>query len=139
MDDQLPGKIAELFRERLHVEVASPDADLIESGLLDSLTLVGLLFQIEQEYKVTLSIEELDMNSFRTVRSIARLLAGQGVAAEPVPSPAVSTLAVSTGVVSGDEDSTAGVSAPEVSTVHGFRGGHTLVTGDSGATNTAPG
>jgi len=67
-------RIAALFRERLHIEVPSPDTDLIESGLLDSMQLVELLLGIEEQFGVRVSIEELDLDDLRTLARIARLV-----------------------------------------------------------------
>jgi acyl carrier protein len=58
----------------LNVERPSPDTDLITGGLLDSLALVTLLFEIEQEFAVQLSLESLDIEALRDVRRIAVLI-----------------------------------------------------------------
>ena len=49
----------------------SPDTDLIEGGLLDSLALVELLFALEHEFAVTIALDKLDIDEFRSIRSIA--------------------------------------------------------------------
>jgi acyl carrier protein len=67
-------RVQRLFVETLNVEVPSPDTDLIEGGLLDSLALVELLFALEREFAVTIPLENLDIDSFRSIRSIAELL-----------------------------------------------------------------
>jgi acyl carrier protein len=67
-------RVQRLFVETLNVEVPSPDTDLIEGGLLDSLALVELLFTLEREFAVTIPLENLDIDSFRSIRSIAELL-----------------------------------------------------------------
>jgi acyl carrier protein len=64
-------RVQRLFVETLNVEVPSPDTDLIEGGLLDSLALVELLFALEREFAVTIALENLDIDSFRSIRSIA--------------------------------------------------------------------
>lgn len=75
--DELSARLRELFLERLRIEVPSTDADLIDQGLLDSLSLVELLVQLEQEFQVTVSLEELEIDDFRSVRSISRLVAAR--------------------------------------------------------------
>jgi acyl carrier protein len=67
-------RVQRLFVETLNVEVPSPDTDLIDGGLLDSLALVELLFALEREFAVTIPLENLDIDSFRSIRSIAELL-----------------------------------------------------------------
>lgn len=70
----LRDRIAKLFVEKLNIEVASPDADLMESGVLDSLTLVELLAALEQEMGIKISLETLDLENFRSVARIAEFL-----------------------------------------------------------------
>ena len=66
--------IHELFSEKLNIEVPSPDTDLIESGLLDSLRLVELLLEIEASLGFRLVLEKIDLDDLRSVKRIARLL-----------------------------------------------------------------
>jgi D-alanine--poly(phosphoribitol) ligase subunit 2 len=74
----LEGEVRRLFREVLALDVPSADTDLIESGLLDSLALVEMLFELEQRFGVELALEELDVDSFRTTGRIADLVAKAG-------------------------------------------------------------
>ena len=69
-------RISRLIRDVLGVEVPSPDTDLIESGLLDSLALVSLLAEIEREFEFELPLDTLDVEDFRTVSSAARYVEG---------------------------------------------------------------
>jgi len=78
--DAVEAGIREILRETASVEVPSADFDLLESGVLDSLTFVDLVFQIEQRFGVTLDIETLDLESLRTVASLG---AAVRAAAEP--------------------------------------------------------
>lgn len=64
-------RVQRLFVEALNIQVPSPDTDLIDGGLLDSLALVELLFAMEREFNVTIPLEELDIDAFRSVNSIA--------------------------------------------------------------------
>ncbi len=66
-----------LFLERFHIEVPSPDTDLLESGMLDSLQLVELLLLIEQQFDVRIRIEDIELDDLRTLARLARLLAAQ--------------------------------------------------------------
>jgi len=56
------------------IEVPSPEADLVATGLLDSLALVELLAHLEQSYETRISLEDLDLDNFRYVARIARFL-----------------------------------------------------------------
>jgi acyl carrier protein len=67
-------RLARLFEETLNMPAPAPDEDIIETGLLDSLGLVTLLFEIEQEYGLQIPLESLDIDDFRSLGGIARLL-----------------------------------------------------------------
>jgi len=73
---QLTKDITGLITEKLLVEVESPEQDLLTSGILDSLTLVQLLLDLEQRFSVTIPLEDLEIDDFRSVSSIARLIQG---------------------------------------------------------------
>lgn len=75
--DALTDRVQQLFREALTMEVPSADTDLIETGRLDSLGLVELLFALEQHFEVDLSLGELDVENFRTLRRISDFVAAQ--------------------------------------------------------------
>jgi acyl carrier protein len=64
-------EIVAIFREVLGIELPSNDVDVIDSGLLDSLSLVTLLFEIEQRTGIEVPFETLDLEDLRTVDSMA--------------------------------------------------------------------
>jgi D-alanine--poly(phosphoribitol) ligase subunit 2 len=61
-----------VFEDALHVAAPAPDVDIIEAGLIDSLALVTLLFELEVEFDVQLPLEALGVDDFRTIANIAR-------------------------------------------------------------------
>ena len=63
-------RVAALIRDAVGIEVPAGDTDLFESGLLDSLTLVSLLTEIEQAFGFELPLEDLDLDEFRSVNRI---------------------------------------------------------------------
>ena len=69
--------LEEIFRGKLRIVVQSPDAELIESGLLDSLGLVELLLELERRFGVTFEVDDLDMENFRTLDRIAAFVTGR--------------------------------------------------------------
>jgi D-alanine--poly(phosphoribitol) ligase subunit 2 len=75
--DGVAGRVARLFPERLDVEVPSPDTDLFETGALDSLRFVELLAALEETFGVRVTVEELEIDDFRTVSRIAHFLAAK--------------------------------------------------------------
>jgi acyl carrier protein len=69
-------RVQRLFVEALNKEAPAVQTDLIEGGLLDSLALVELIFAIEREFGVTIPLEDLEIDSFRSVASIAGFVDG---------------------------------------------------------------
>ena len=67
-------QVIELLATHLYLEVPSTETDLLGSGLLDSLGLVELLALLEQQFDVEISLDELELDHFRTVRSIAAFI-----------------------------------------------------------------
>src|SRR5947209_12285439 len=68
-------RIAALFADRLNVQVPSLETDLIETGLVDSLTFVEFLAHLEQDFGIHVSLEDLEIDHFRTITSIAAFVA----------------------------------------------------------------
>ncbi len=73
----LESQIADLFAERLEVDVPSPDLDLFEAGVVDSLMFVKLLAGLEERFGFQLTFAELEIDDFRTLRHIARFVAAK--------------------------------------------------------------
>ena len=74
MRDRIVHDLGRLFAGRLHIEIPSPETDLIETGLLDSLRLVELLLYIESDLGWRLPIEDIDLDDLRSVQRIAALI-----------------------------------------------------------------
>ena len=68
-------RVQRLFLDALNIQVPSEETDLIEAGYIDSLALVELLFAIEREFSVTVPLDDLDIDSFRTLDRISELVA----------------------------------------------------------------
>jgi len=75
-------RLRAVFVESFHIEVPSPDTDLLETGVLDSFQFVELLFQLEQRFGLRIKIDDIDLDDLRTLARIARLVAAKGGAAE---------------------------------------------------------
>ncbi len=69
--------VARLFVEQLHVDLdgTSFDTDLLKTGILDSLQFVELLMRLEKEFGVTVSIDDLEIDHFRSIDAIAAFIA----------------------------------------------------------------
>ena len=67
----LHAQLREFFSEKLSVEISSVDADLIQTGILDSLALVELLAYIEKEFGTEISLDDLEIEDFHSIVKIA--------------------------------------------------------------------
>jgi len=54
--------------------VESPDCDLIDTGVLDSTTLIEVVLALEERFGHALPIEEIDIEDLRTAGAIAALI-----------------------------------------------------------------
>jgi acyl carrier protein len=70
-DVDLAKTICRLFADELAIEIPETDTDLVQCGLLDSLTLVDLLVHLERSFGFTVVMDELDLEDFRSVDRIA--------------------------------------------------------------------
>jgi acyl carrier protein len=66
--------IRSVLRDHLNVLVDSPDADLLESGLVDSIGLVELTLQLEDRFGIGLPMESLELDDLRSINTIADLI-----------------------------------------------------------------
>lgn len=71
---ELTVSIRTLVSDVVDLDDESQYDDLIASGRLDSLRLIELIVVIEQELGVSISLDTLDIESFRSVDSIAQLV-----------------------------------------------------------------
>ncbi len=78
-DREALSRISDLIRDRLSVEVPTPDTDLIESGLLDSLALVTLITALEEAFACELPLDDFDLERFRSIERIGEFLHSTGL------------------------------------------------------------
>lgn len=67
-------EIQSLIEDTFAVRVESADQDLFDSGVVDSMILVQLILRIEERFGLDLVMQDLDLNSFATVTTIAEFL-----------------------------------------------------------------
>jgi acyl carrier protein len=71
-------RVNRLLREDLLVTPPSPDADLLTTGLIDSVALVELCVALERVFQVRVGLEDLDPEHFRSVNRIASFVCNLG-------------------------------------------------------------
>ena len=81
--NKLRERIAGVFSAALHMDVPAFDTDLFDTGVLDSLAFVELLLQLEREFGVTTSVDDLEIENFRSIDSIADFVATRAGEAAP--------------------------------------------------------
>lgn len=70
----LVSELNALFLNKLNVRVLTPDTNLLESGLLDSMQIVELRMQIEQQFGLHIDLKGIDFDDFCSFARIARLI-----------------------------------------------------------------
>jgi len=73
----LPERIRELFLTKLQIEPPADGVDMIEAGILDSLNVVALLLHGEQQLGLKVTVDDVEIDDFRTIDGIARCLERQ--------------------------------------------------------------
>lgn len=73
--DVLCKSLLALFSDKLNVDVTSAESELLQSGVLDSMTLVELFLLLEREFDVKISVETLEIEHFQSIATIARFIA----------------------------------------------------------------
>lgn len=79
----LQRRIADWFLASLNLEIPSPETDLFETGVLDSLGFVELMLYLEQECGVKITLEQVELDNFRSVERIAAFFLNGASAAQP--------------------------------------------------------
>jgi D-alanine--poly(phosphoribitol) ligase subunit 2 len=72
--DGFAERLGAIFIDHLHIDVPTPETDLLEAGFLDSLALVELLLQVEREFNIAVSLLDLDIEHVRSLRSLSSFL-----------------------------------------------------------------
>ena len=69
--DQVGHRVAAILADRLQLDPVSEEADLFAGAGLDSLGLVELLLALEEEFGIDISADDLELDRFRSIASIA--------------------------------------------------------------------
>lgn len=71
-------KILAIIRKFKEDDTIQIDSDLIHLGILDSLSIMELLFMLEEEFKIEVDGEDIIPENFETVGKIADVLVKNG-------------------------------------------------------------
>ena len=63
-------ELAAIFATHLHIDVPTPETDLVATGQLDSLGVVELLLQLEKHFGLRLDMEELEVDPFHSLATL---------------------------------------------------------------------
>jgi len=73
----IQSRIVALFSEKLRLKAPPPEADLFETRILDSLGLVVLMVELEKAFGTRVSLQDLEVDNFRSIERIAEYIASQ--------------------------------------------------------------
>jgi D-alanine--poly(phosphoribitol) ligase subunit 2 len=73
----LPENIIDLLSSRLGLQIPSAETDLFEAGIMDSMSFVELLVQLENNFGIRLALGEIEFENFRCVNKIAEFVASR--------------------------------------------------------------
>lgn len=64
-----------IISDKLHFDIPAPNKDLFAMNVFDSLSLVDFIMNLEQQFGMKISFEDLDLDIFRTIDSICNFVA----------------------------------------------------------------
>ncbi len=70
----ITARIQRIFEQCFDVRAPAPQTDILDAALIDSVALVAFLFEIEKQFGMDIPLESLQVDDFRTIESIARLV-----------------------------------------------------------------
>jgi acyl carrier protein len=81
----LHDRLIRLFSSALNRDVPSIHTDLFETGVLDSLAFVELLVHLETEFGVATTVDDMEVDHFKSIACIADFLMARGVGSPIAP------------------------------------------------------
>lgn len=72
--DAVQQKVYTYILRNISVDHVDYDLDIFDEGLVSSLFAIELMTFIEKNFAVKVTMEDLDMNNFKTVNSITRFI-----------------------------------------------------------------
>ncbi|MDB5173068.1 MAG: hypothetical protein JWO87_2058 [Phycisphaerales bacterium] len=78
LEPEVQARIEGILRSRMHLNPPQPQSDLFAAGIIDSLTFIDLLLHLEREFAMKFSLDDLELDHFRSIDHIARLVQSRG-------------------------------------------------------------
>jgi methoxymalonate biosynthesis acyl carrier protein len=72
-------RIRKILNDRLQIESPAPDQDLFQEGILDSLSFVDMLVALEGEFSITIALDQVDLDDFRSITRICNYVKSRTV------------------------------------------------------------
>ena len=70
----MENKIKEIIKKTISRKINfKKDIDLIQSGFLDSFSVLVLIANLEKEFKIKISLKNFDIKSITTIKQIVKL------------------------------------------------------------------
>jgi acyl carrier protein len=66
--------VSQKIFELTYKKILSPDEELVESGILTSITLAELAVALEREFTISISFMEINKDNFKSVNAIKNLI-----------------------------------------------------------------
>ena len=70
-------RVAAILTDRLQIGSVASSTDLFAAAALDSLGLVELLVALEEEFGITISADDLELDRFRSIAAIAAFVSSK--------------------------------------------------------------
>ena len=74
--------IQQLFLDKMAIRVESVDADLFQTGVFDSMTLVEFILHLEEHFGLRFPMEDLELDSVLSITSLAAMVNNGKLAAK---------------------------------------------------------
>jgi len=72
--ESIQQSLSQLFMDAFNIRVPTISTDLFDTGILDSQRFIELLLRIEQQFNTRISIDDFELERFRCIEQIARLI-----------------------------------------------------------------
>lgn len=72
--ESIVDQVRRAFADKMFIAVPSADVDLLETGVMDSLTLVNLIAELEQMFAIDILQQDFEIERFRSLQSIAEFV-----------------------------------------------------------------